>query len=166
VLYKPITDTDSNVHCEHWCVVKCLLAWLIQNIGLIWSYNQGSHEDFMSWHCHLTYCEMPTEYAQTLFWRTLTPGFNFWRIYCMFSHWHWLYIAILRCTIADTLSPYSHTFIIGIPSPTHSFTLGLNPSFSANPPYRSLSFLSFKIHYTVSQKKTRHQTLAHNFPKC
>ena len=33
------------------------------------------------------------------------------------------------------------------PSPTHSFTLGLNPSFSANPPYRSLSFVSFKIHY-------------------
>jgi len=30
---------------------------------------------------------------------------------------------------------------------THSFTLGLNPSFSANPPYRSLSFVSFKIHY-------------------
>ena len=37
--------------------------------------------------------------------------------------------------------------IIGIPSPTHSFTLGLNPSFSANPPYRSLSFFSFRIHY-------------------
>ena len=31
--------------------------------------------------------------------------------------------------------------IIGIPSPTHSFTLGLNPSFSANPPYPSLFFL-------------------------
>ena len=46
-----------------------------------------------------------------------------------------------------SLSPYSHTFIIGIPSPTHSFTLGLNHSFSANPPYRSLSFVSFKIHY-------------------
>ena len=46
-----------------------------------------------------------------------------------------------------SLSPYSHTFIIGIPSPTHSFILGLNPSFSANPPYRSLSFVSFKIHY-------------------
>jgi len=45
-----------------------------------------------------------------------------------------------------TLSPYSHTFIIGIPSPTHSFTLGLNPSFYANPPYRTLSFFSFKIH--------------------
>ena len=45
------------------------------------------------------------------------------------------------------LSPYSHAFIIGIPSPTHSFTLGLNPSFSSNPPYRSLSFVSFKIHY-------------------
>jgi len=37
--------------------------------------------------------------------------------------------------------------IIGIPSPTHSFTLGLNSSFSANPPYRSLSFFSFRIHY-------------------
>jgi len=40
--------------------------------------------------------------------------------------------------------------IIGIPAPTHSFTLGLNPSFSANPPYRSLSFFSFRIHYMDS----------------
>ena len=30
----------------------------------------------------------------------------------------------------------------------YSFTLGLNPSFSANPPYRSLSFFSFRIYYT------------------
>jgi len=37
--------------------------------------------------------------------------------------------------------------ITGIPSPTDSFTLGLNPSFSANPLYRSLSFFSFRIHY-------------------
>ena len=37
--------------------------------------------------------------------------------------------------------------IIGIPSPTHSFTLGLNPSFSANPPYPSLSFFSFRFQY-------------------
>ena len=37
--------------------------------------------------------------------------------------------------------------IIGIPSPTHSFTLGLNPPFSANPPYCSLSFFSFRFHY-------------------
>jgi len=43
--------------------------------------------------------------------------------------------------------------IISIPSPTHSFTLGLNPSISANPPYRSLSFFSFRIHYM-------------NFPDC
>ena len=50
-------------------------------------------------------------------------------------------------SLDSSLSPYSHTFIIGNPSPTHSFTLGLNPSFSANPPYRSLSFVSFKIHY-------------------
>jgi len=30
---------------------------------------------------------------------------------------------------------------------TTSFTLGLNPYFSANPPYRSLSFFYFRIHY-------------------
>ena len=35
----------------------------------------------------------------------------------------------------------------GIPSPTHSFTLGLNHSFSANPPYRTLSFFSFRFHH-------------------
>ena len=29
----------------------------------------------------------------------------------------------------------------------HPLTLGLNPSFSANPPYLSLSFFSFRIHY-------------------
>ena len=52
-----------------------------------------------------------------------------------------------RGRTATRSDPYSHTFIIGIPSPTHSFTLGLNPSFSANPPYRSLSFVSLKIHY-------------------
>ena len=40
--------------------------------------------------------------------------------------------------------------IIGIPSPTHSFTLGLNHFFSANHPYRSLSFFSFRIHYMDS----------------
>ena len=36
-------------------------------------------------------------------------------------------------------------FVIGIPSPAHSFTLGLNPYFSANPPYRSLSFFFFQV---------------------
>ena len=30
--------------------------------------------------------------------------------------------------------------IIGIPSPTHFLTLGLNPSFSANPPYPAFPF--------------------------
>ena len=29
----------------------------------------------------------------------------------------------------------------------HPLTLGLNPSFSANPPYPSLSFFSFRFHY-------------------
>ena len=38
--------------------------------------------------------------------------------------------------------------ITGIPSPTHSFTLGLNSFFSANPPYPSLSFFSFRSHCT------------------
>ena len=57
---------------------------------------------------------------------------------------------------AEHLTVYDHylptvilivILIIGIPSPTHSFTLGLNPSFSANPPYPSLSFFSFRFHY-------------------
>ena len=47
----------------------------------------------------------------------------------------------------DHYLPTVILIIIGIPSPTHTFTLGLNPSFSANPPYRSLSFFSFTIHY-------------------
>ena len=63
----------------------------------------------------------------------------------------WLGTAPLRGVVPwpgrDVMLLYRYTFIIGIPSPTHSFTLGLNPSFSANPPYRSLSFVSFKIHY-------------------
>jgi len=61
------------------------------------------------------------------------------------------YSALCRSTVESylirSLSPYSQTYNDSIPSPTHSFTLGLNPSFSANPLYRSLSFFSFRIHY-------------------
>ena len=56
-------------------------------------------------------------------------------------------------TVQFIVLPTVMLIIIGIPSPIHSFTLGLNPSFSANPPYRSLSFFSFRIHYM-------------NFPDC
>jgi len=42
--------------------------------------------------------------------------------------------------------------IIGIPSPTHSFTLGLIPSFSPNPSHRSLSFSFFRFHYMDSPR--------------
>jgi len=42
--------------------------------------------------------------------------------------------------IYDHYLPTVILIIIGIPSPTYSFTVGLNPSFSANPPYRGLSF--------------------------
>ena len=47
----------------------------------------------------------------------------------------------------DHYLPTVILIIIGTPSPTHSFTLGLNPSFSANPPYPTLSFFSFRFHY-------------------
>ena len=53
----------------------------------------------------------------------------------------------LRQLILVLYLPTVILIIIGIPSPTHSFTLGLNPSFSVNLPYRSLSFFSFRIHY-------------------
>ena len=49
------------------------------------------------------------------------------------------------CRISASETPQLHHFIIGIPSPTHSFTLGLNPSFSANPPYPSLSFFLIQV---------------------
>ena len=48
---------------------------------------------------------------------------------------------------SDHYLPTVILIITGIPPPTHSFTLGLNLSFSANPLYRSLSFFSFRIHY-------------------
>ena len=52
--------------------------------------------------------------------------------------------------------------IIGIPSPTHSFTLGLNPPFSANPPYPSLSFFSFRFHrFTIWVSQTVYFTSEH-----
>ena len=41
-------------------------------------------------------------------------------------------------------------WLLGIPSPTHSFTPGLKPSFSANPSLRSSSFFFFRIHYMDS----------------
>ena len=52
-----------------------------------------------------------------------------------------------RRILYDHYLPTVILIIIGILSPTHSFTQGLNASFSANPPYRSLSFFSFRIHY-------------------
>jgi len=49
---------------------------------------------------------------------------------------------------------------MGIPSPTDSFTLGLNPYFSANPPYRSLSFFQDSLYgfprlFTVTSEHIR-----------
>ena len=45
-----------------------------------------------------------------------------------------------RRTIVMSVSFLTHSF-----TPTHSFTLGLNPSFSANPPYCSLSFFLIQV---------------------
>ena len=64
-----------------------------------------------------------------------------------------LEVLVQLCRAFNCRILYDHYFptviliIISIPSPTHSFTLGLNPSFSANPPYPSLSFFSFRFHY-------------------
>jgi len=57
------------------------------------------------------------------------------------------FLRFLSCC-THLLEHWLRNYYYGIPSPTHSFTLGLNPSFSANPPYRSLSFFSFRFHYT------------------
>ena len=45
----------------------------------------------------------------------------------------------------------SALIIIGILSPTHSLTLGLNPSFSANPPYPAFSFSPSGFTMWISQ---------------
>ena len=49
---------------------------------------------------------------------------------CRILYDHYLPTVILIVTL----------IIIGIPSPTHSLTLGLNPSFSVNPPYPAFPF--------------------------
>ena len=57
------------------------------------------------------------------------------------------------CTVScygfygQLLRSLRHLRSVATVSPTHSFTLGLNPSFSANFPYRCFSFFSFRIHY-------------------
>ena len=57
---------------------------------------------------------------------------------------------------AEHLTVESYTIIISLQSYLsyllllvfhHPLTLGLNPSFSANPPYPSLSFFWFRFHY-------------------
>ena len=74
----------------------------------------------------------------------LRPGLHWWSL----QRCWWQLCRAFNCRILyDHYLPTVILIIIGIPSPTHSFPLGSYPSFSANPPYRSLSFLSFKIHY-------------------
>ena len=58
-------------------------------------------------------------------WWQLCRAFN-----CRILYDHYLPTVILIVTL----------IIIGIPSPTHSLTLGLNPCFSANPPYPAFPF--------------------------
>ena len=81
--------------------------------------------------------------------RGLSPQLPYQRVAVTSSGRSVLYNTIntIRYNTIKALSPYSHTIIIGIPSRTHSFTLGLNPYFSANPLYRSLSFFFFRMHY-------------------
>ena len=114
------------------------------------------------------------EFVASLFWPTLytsimhsgaKASFTYHSLRSYFDHcwffccFRFVCIYVLYCCVAfcvrafncrilyDHYLPTVILIIIGIPSPTHSFTLGLNPSFPANPPYRSLSFFSFKIHY-------------------
>jgi len=67
-----------------------------------------------------------------------------WRLFCFLRPY------CAGCTV--TRVHYRH-IIISLQSYLlllvfhHSLTLGLNPSFSANPPYLTLSFFSFRIHY-------------------
>jgi len=61
------------------------------------------------------------------------------------SAWWCFWLCCIVCGAGSTLSRQQVKSPTD-PPPTHSFTLGLNPSFSANPPYPSLSFFSFRFH--------------------
>jgi len=50
-------------------------------------------------------------------------------------------------TIIISLQSYLYYWYSITHSHFHSRLTGVNPSFSANPPYRSLSLFSFRIHY-------------------
>ena len=72
------------------------------------------------------------------------PSTGHFRLYSAPLWCWWQLCRAFNCRIlCDHYIPTVILIIIGISSPTHSFTLGLNPSFSANPPYRSLFFFSF-----------------------
>ena len=77
-----------------------------------------------------------TQHSLTILWRDFMAVSSCRAFNCRILYDHYLPTVILIVIL----------IIIGIPSPTHSLTPGLNPSFSANPPYRSLSFFSFRIH--------------------
>ena len=83
----------------------------------------------------------------------LTKSFTCWRLITLLSYVRKNGKCVRKCTNGPScLCTFAVILIviliiIGIPSPTHSFTLGLNPSFSANPPYCSLFFFSFRFHY-------------------
>jgi len=61
-----------------------------------------------------------------------------------------LYIDMDNHTRFTIGTQQSYLLLFGIPSPTHSFILGLKPSFAANPFHRSPSFSFFRIHYMDS----------------
>ena len=71
----------------------------------------------------------------------------------------WQLCRAFNCRISyDHYLPTVILIIIGIPSPTHSFTLGLNPSFSAHPPYLFLiqvSLYGFPRLFTVTSEHIR-----------
>ena len=56
-----------------------------------------------------------------------------------------------NCHYLPTVILIVTLIIIGIPSPTHSLTLGLNPSFSANPPYPAFPFSPSGFTIWISQ---------------
>ena len=81
--------------------------------------------------------------ATTTFVRMVS--FSLWSTHALLYIWTQHHLPAERC--AAKTSSITAGADLSRCSGYWSFTLGLNPYFSANPPYRSLSFFFFRIHY-------------------
>jgi len=155
LLLKSLTDGLRQFITLSVCVHYC-----VQHYGR----DCASRGSFCrSWDLHTTvssYCLV--HWHVNLYENYFFHGFVFWNLFSSWINCHvWLTLISLVCLVISRWD-YKSVFVVfsfvslhaynrSVILPTRSTSLGTDFSMTL---------------YTVSQKKTRHQTLAHNFPKC